>query len=142
MGSSLSKSFDELRDFSGISVLVYEPGLSTLCQNFLRTLLDFLQRAARDVGEDERGEKSVNVPGQLFASLCLLRVSVDHCRGNVLFESLQLRFEVFDILLHIIGMLRESASAVGNNHYPYRQVDRIAPRAVPRTCSKSTCETR
>ena len=142
VGNSLSESFDELRDLSGISALVYEPGLSALCQHFLRTLLDFIQRAAKEIGEDERGEKSANVPGQLFASLCLLRVSVDHCRGNVLFKPLQLGLKVFDILLNIIEMLKESMSAVRNNHYSYRQGDGIAPRAVPRTRSRSTFETR
>ena len=63
-----------------------------------------------------RGEHLTGVPGQFFASLRLPRVPVDSCRGNVLFEPIQLRFEVFDLLLEILELLRASVSTVCNNY--------------------------
>ena len=63
-----------------------------------------------------RGEHSTGVPGQFFASFRLPRVSVDSCRGNVLFEPVQLGFEVFDLLLEIFELLRGSVSVVRDSH--------------------------
>ena len=63
-----------------------------------------------------RGEQSASIPGQFFPSLRLPRVSVDSCHGNVLFESVQLGFEVFDLLLDILVLLRGSVSVVRDGH--------------------------
>ena len=111
VGNSLSKSFNEPHDLSGIPALIYEPGLSATFQHFLRTLLDFLQCATRDVDKEGGDKQSASVPGQLFASLRLLRVSVDRRRSNGLLEPVQLGSKVFDILLNIVAVLRESMSA-------------------------------
>ena len=54
----------------------------------------------------------MSVPGQFFASLRLSGVSVDTSRGNVLFESVQLRSEVSDLLLDIFEFLRASVSVL------------------------------
>ena len=56
------------------------------------------------------------VPGQFFASFRLPRVPVDSCCGNVLFEPVQLGFEVFDLLLEIFELLRASALVVRDSH--------------------------
>ena len=56
------------------------------------------------------------IPGQLFASLRLPRVPVDSCRGNVLLELVQLGFEVFDLFLEILELLRASVSVVRDGH--------------------------
>jgi len=63
-----------------------------------------------------RGDRSTGVPDEFFASFRLPRVPVDSCRGNVLFEPVQLGFEVFDLLLEIFELLRASVSAVRDGH--------------------------
>ena len=63
-----------------------------------------------------RGERSASIPDQFFPSFRLLRVSVDSCCGNVLFEPVQLGFEVFDLLLEILVLLRGSVSVVRDGH--------------------------
>jgi len=63
-----------------------------------------------------RGEKPTNVPGQFFASFRLSGVSVDSCRGNVLFEPVQLGFEIRYLLLEIFELLRAPVSVVCDGH--------------------------
>jgi hypothetical protein len=60
----------------------------------------------------------VSVPGQFLASLRFPRVSVDGCRGNVLFEPVQLGFEVSYLLLEIFELLRASVSIVDDSREP------------------------
>jgi len=59
-----------------------------------------------------RGEQSTSVPGQFFASFRLCRVSVDSCRGDLLFEPVQLGFKIFYLLLEIFELLRAPVSVV------------------------------
>ena len=59
-----------------------------------------------------RSERSTSVLGQFFTSFGLSGVSVDTGRGNALFESVQLGFEVSDLLLEIFEFLRASVSVV------------------------------
>jgi len=59
-----------------------------------------------------RSEQSVSAPGQFVASSRLSGVFVDTSRGNVLFESVQLGFEVSDLLLEVFEFLRASVSVV------------------------------
>ena len=63
-----------------------------------------------------QGEHLTGIPGQFVASLRLPRVPVDSCRGNVLLELVQLGFEVFDLLLEILELLRVSVSVVCESH--------------------------
>ena len=58
------------------------------------------------VGEDGWGEQSMNAPGQFCASSRLLGISIDRCRGDVLFESIEPGFETFDTLLDVFEFLR------------------------------------
>ena len=44
------------------------------------------------------------------------RVSVDSCRSNVLFEPVQLGFEVLNLLLEIFELLQASVSVVRDGH--------------------------
>ena len=62
----------------------------------------------------------MSAPGQFVASLRLSGVFVDTSRGNVLFESVQLGFEVSDLLLEVFEFLRASVSVVCGGH----QLDR------------------
>ena len=62
------------------------------------------------------GERSTGVPGQFFASFRLPRVSADSCRGNVLFEPVQLGFEVFNLLFEIFELLQASVSVLRDGH--------------------------
>ena len=54
MKNSLSKSLNEFRHFPGILPLVYEPSHRAFCQQFPRSLLDFLQYTAKDVDKGRR----------------------------------------------------------------------------------------
>jgi len=63
-----------------------------------------------------RGDQSASIPDQFFASFRLPRISVDSCRGDVLFKPIQLGFEVFDLLLEIFELLRASVSVVRDGH--------------------------
>jgi len=63
-----------------------------------------------------RGKQSTSVPGQFFPSFRLPRVSVDSCRGNILFEPVQLGFEVSYLLLEIFELLRARVSVVCDGH--------------------------
>ena len=63
-----------------------------------------------------RGEQSTSVPRQFSAPFRLPRVSVDSCRGNILFESVQLRFEVFYLFFEIFELLRASMSVMRDGH--------------------------
>ena len=56
----------------------------------------------------------MNVPGQFLASSRLSGISIDGCRGNILFEPVQLGFEVPYLLLDISEFLRASVSVVCN----------------------------
>ena len=58
----------------------------------------------------------MTVPRQFFVSFSLPRVSVDSCRGNVLFEPVQLGFEVLYLLFDIFELLRGSVSVVCDGH--------------------------
>jgi hypothetical protein len=63
-----------------------------------------------------RGEQSTSAPGQFFPSFRLPGVPVDGRRGNVLFEPVQLGFEVSYLLLQIFELLRVSVSVVCDGH--------------------------
>jgi len=67
-----------------------------------------------------QSEKLASIPGQSPAPFRLPRVSVDTGRGNVLFESVQMGSELFDLLLDIFEFLRASMSVVCGGH----QMDR------------------
>ena len=113
---SLSKPFDESRNLSGIAPLIYEPSCRSFLRQFLRSLLDLFQCAVDTLNTGLCGEQSESVPGQLFASSCLLRVAIDSCRGNGLSKPIQLGFEILDLLLDIFEFLRPSVSVVhGSN---------------------------
>ena len=61
-------------------------------------------------------QRLTGVPGQFSASFRLPRVPVDSCCGNVLFEPVQLGFEVFDLLLKILELLRASVLVMRDGH--------------------------
>ena len=63
-----------------------------------------------------RGGHLTGVPGQFFASLRLPRVPVDNRHGDVLLELVQLGFEVFDLLLEILELLRVSVSIMCDSY--------------------------
>ena len=71
----------------------------------------------------------MSVPGQFLASFRLPRVSIDSCRGNILFEPVQLGFEVFYLLLDISEFLRASVSAVCNDDQLDRYLVMLNERA-------------
>ena len=58
----------------------------------------------------------MSVPGQFFTSFRLPRIFVDGRRDNILFEPIQLRFEVFYLLLEIFELLRAPMSVVCDGH--------------------------
>jgi len=58
------------------------------------------------------GNKSICVPFQSSTSVCLLGVPIDRHRRDDLFEPIQLRYELIDLLLDIFGMLGTSVSTV------------------------------
>ena len=61
------------------------------------------------------------MPGQFFASSCFLRVSINSCRSDALFEPVQLGFETLDLLLDIFEFLGPYVSIVrdGNSLEEY-----------------------
>jgi len=61
-------------------------------------------------------EQSTSLPSQFSASFRLPGVSVDTGCGNVLSESVQLGFEVSDLLLEISEFLRASVSVMCDGH--------------------------
>ena len=64
-----------------------------------------------------RRERLASVPGQLCTPSRLLRVCINRCRGNVLFEPAQLGYsKVIDLPLNIFGFLGASVSVMCNNH--------------------------
>ena len=99
---SFMKPFDESRDFSGI---IYKPSNFSFFQQLLGSLLDLSQHAAKTFGKGGCGEQSANAPGQLFASPGLLRMSIDGCCGDVLFESIQLGFKILNLVLDVFELL-------------------------------------
>ena len=54
----------------------------------------------------------MSVPGQLCPPLCLLRVSINRCCGDGLFEPVELGFKTFDPFLDVLEFLSPSASAM------------------------------
>jgi len=60
--------------------------------------------------------ESIHVPGQLPTPICFLSVSIDRCRGDVLFEPIQLRYKFLGLLLDIFGVLERSVSVVCDGH--------------------------
>ena len=54
----------------------------------------------------------MSVPGQLCPPLCLLRVSINRCCGDGLFEPVELGFETFDPLFDVFEFLPPSPSVV------------------------------
>ena len=116
--NSLSEPFDESRNLSGIAPLIYEPSCCTFFQQFLRSLLNLFQCATKTVNKCLCDERSASVPGQLFASYYLLRVSIDSCRGEGLFEPVQLRFKILNLLLDIFKLLRPSVSVAHDSNSP------------------------
>ena len=116
MGNSLSKSFNESRHLSGIPRLIHESSRRAFCQQFLRSLLNLFQCAVKAVGKSGQGEQSASVPGQLSPSPRLLRISINRCCGNVLFELVKLGFETFNLLLDVFKFLGPSMSVVRGGH--------------------------
>ena len=57
----------------------------------------------------------MSAPGQLLASFRLSRISIDGCRGNILFKPVQLGFEALYLLLDISEFLRATVSAPCNS---------------------------
>ena len=57
-----------------------------------------------------------SIPDQFFPSSRFPRVPVDSCRGDIPFKSVQLGFEVFDLLLDIFELLRASVSVIRDGH--------------------------
>ena len=55
-------------------------------------------------------EGLVDVPGQLFSSSCLFRISIDRSRDDVLFEPGQPGFKIFKLLLDIIELLQSMSA--------------------------------
>ena len=110
---SLSKSLNEFHHLSRIPSLIHEPGRRAFCQQFLRSPLDLYQRAEKTVDmKGEQGGQSGRVPGQLRPSLSLLRVSINRCCGDGLFESVELGFKTFNPLFDVFEFLPPSVSAV------------------------------
>ena len=116
MGNSLSKSFNESHHLSGIPRLVHESSRRAFCQQFLRSLLNLFQCAVKTVGKSGRGEQSASVPGQLGPSLRLLRIFINRCRTDVLFEPVKLGSKTFDLLLDVFKFLGPPMSAVWRGH--------------------------
>ena len=100
-----SEPLDEPRHCIGIPFLVYEPGDGALGQQFLRYLLDFFECSVTIVGSGRCDHESGRVPGQTFASIRLLGVSINRRGSDVLFEPLQLGNKILDLLLDILRML-------------------------------------
>ena len=57
-------------------------------------------------------------PYQFFASSHLPRISVDPRSGDMLFESIQMRYELLNLLLGIFKFLREFVSIAYGSHKP------------------------
>ena len=104
VGYSLTESFDQFHNLSGIIPLIYEPGNLPFCQQFLGSLLDIFQCATKTVDKGGRGGQSANVPGQLFASVGLLGVSVNS-RREFFPESVQLGPKILDLVLDVFELL-------------------------------------
>ena len=85
-----SKPLDKPYHDLGVLSLVREPSYGTLCQQFPGYFFDFFECAATTVGSDRRYNLSMHVRSQPPASIRLLGVSIDCCRGDVLFEPIQL----------------------------------------------------
>jgi len=73
----------------------------------------------------------VSIPGQFFPSFRLPGVSVDSCRGNGLFEPVQLGFEVLNLLLEIFELLQASVSVVRDGHQLDQYLVMLDERAHP-----------
>ena len=116
MGNSLSKSFNESRHLSGIPRLIHESSCRPFCQQFLRSLLNLFQCAVKTVGKGGQGEQSASIPSQLCPSLRLLRIFINRCRGNVLFEPVKLGSKTFNLLLDVFKFLGPSMSVVRSSH--------------------------
>ena len=71
----------------------------------------------------------MSVPGQLLASLRLSRISIGGCRGNILFEPVQLGFEALYLLPDISEFLQASVSAVCNSDQLDRYLVMLDERA-------------
>lgn len=92
MGRSITKPFSQ-------PPLNHPSSLRTEPPCLLSVIPAIFQRVAKTFDKGEGGEQPASVLGQLFVSPRLLRVSVGGCRGGVLFEPVQLGFEIPDLLL-------------------------------------------
>ena len=72
-----------------------------------------LQRHLGTVGAKHQ---LVRVPGQPAAPIRLLGVSIDRGGGDVLFEPIQLGYEILDLLLDVFRMLGTSMSVARDSH--------------------------
>ena len=106
MGDSLPEPPDQPHNLSQILCLIHEPSLCTFCEQILRSPFNLFQCAVKTISKAEQDERSANVPGQLCASTCLLRVSVNRCRGNGLLESVELGFNSFNLIFDVFKFLR------------------------------------
>ena len=113
---SLFNLFNESRHLFGISTLVHKPNRGVLIQQFLRLPLDLSQCAVRSVGMGGWDEQPTNTPDQPFTPPCFLRVLVDRCCGDILFEPLQLGPKILNALLDIFKLLQGSILLVINGH--------------------------
>ena len=67
-------------------------------------------------GAGRTNERLINVPGQFPPSLRLLRVSINRCRSDNLFEPVELGLKIFDPLLDVFEFLSPPVSALDGTH--------------------------
>ena len=111
-----SKPLDKSCHCVGILSLVHEPSDGALGQQFLGYLLDFFECSVAIVGSGRCDHGLVRVPGQPPTSIRLLGVSIYRGGGDVLFEPVQLRNKILDLLPDIFRMLGASASVARDSH--------------------------
>jgi len=131
VGNSFLKLFDKSCHISEIPPFIHKLSCPALFQQFLRSLLDLSQCAAKIVGKDRQGKQLISVPDQLCLSPDLPRVLVNRCRGSVVFEPVQLGLEIFDLVLDTFESLRQTRSVVRDSHLPDQYLMTLDKRAHP-----------
>jgi len=131
VGNSFLKLFHKSCHLSGIPPFIHKLGCSAPFQQFLRSLLDLSQCAAKIVGKDRQGKQLISVPDQLCLSPGLPRVFVNRCRGIVWFEPVQLGLETLDLILDTSEFLRPSRSVVRDSRLPDKYLIMPDERAHP-----------
>ena len=131
LGNSFLKLFDESCHPSRIRPFIHKLSCPAPFQQFLRSLLDLPQCAAKIVGKDRQGKQLISAPDQLCLSPGLPRVLVNRCRGSVVFEPVQLGLEIFDLVLDNFESLRQTRSVVRDSHLPDQYLITLDKRAHP-----------